>query len=74
MSRPHGSALLDHGPLPASADVVIVGAGVGGLGFARELAARGVRDIVVLERGYPGGGATGRSSQGPTSLARSKTL
>jgi sarcosine oxidase subunit beta len=59
--RPHGSALLDHGPQPASAEVVIVGAGIGGLAFARELAARGVRDIVVLERGYPGGGATGRN-------------
>ena len=61
MSRPNGTALLDHGPLPASAEVVIVGAGIGGLAFARELAARGVRDIVVLERGYPGGGATGRN-------------
>ena len=48
-------------PCPASAEVVIVGAGIGGLAFARELAARGVRDIVVLERGYPGGGATGRN-------------
>jgi sarcosine oxidase subunit beta len=47
--------------LPRTADVVIVGAGIGGLGFARELAARGVRDIVVLERDYPGAGATGRN-------------
>ena len=29
--------------------------------FARELAARGVRDVVIVERGYPGGGATGRN-------------
>lgn len=43
------------------ADVVIVGAGIAGLAFARELAARGVRDIVIIERGYPGGGATGRN-------------
>ena len=61
MTRPHGSTLLDHGPLPASAEVVIVGAGIGGLAFARELSARGVRDIVILERGYPGSGATGRN-------------
>ena len=53
--------LLDQGPLPSTADVVIVGAGIAGLAFARELAARGVRDIVIVERGYPGGGATGRN-------------
>ncbi len=47
--------------LPSSADVVIVGAGIAGLGFARELTARGVRDIVIVDRGYPGGGATGRN-------------
>ena len=47
--------------LPRTADVVIVGAGIGGLGFARELAARGVTDIVVVERDYPGAGATGRN-------------
>jgi sarcosine oxidase subunit beta len=47
--------------LPRTADVVIVGAGIAGLGFARELAARGMRRIVVLERGYPGSGATGRN-------------
>ena len=47
--------------LPKTADVVIVGAGIGGLAAARELAARGVRGIVVLERDYPGSGATGRN-------------
>jgi sarcosine oxidase subunit beta len=47
--------------LPRSADVVIVGAGIGGLGAARELAARGVGRIAVLERDYPGSGATGRN-------------
>ena len=47
--------------LPGTADVVIVGAGIGGLGAARELAARGVGRIVVLERDYPGAGATGRN-------------
>ena len=47
--------------LPTSADVVIVGAGIGGLGAARELAALGAGRIVVVERGYPGSGATGRN-------------
>ncbi len=47
--------------LPRTADVVIVGAGIGGLGAARELAARGVRRIVIVERDYPGSGATGRN-------------
>jgi sarcosine oxidase subunit beta len=47
--------------LPRTADVVIVGAGIGGLGAARELAARGAGRIVVLERDYPGAGATGRN-------------
>ena len=46
---------------PASAEVVIVGAGIGGLAIARELLARGIRDIVIVERGYPGSGATGRN-------------
>ncbi|MFL5649702.1 MAG: NAD(P)/FAD-dependent oxidoreductase [Chloroflexota bacterium] len=47
--------------LPGAADVVIVGAGIAGLSFARELAARGITDIVIVDRGYPGGGATGRN-------------
>jgi sarcosine oxidase subunit beta len=47
--------------LPAGADAVIVGAGVTGLALARELAALGVDDILVVDRGYPGGGATGRN-------------
>ena len=47
--------------LPRSADVVIVGAGIGGLAAARELAARGAGRVVVVERGYPGSGATGRN-------------
>jgi sarcosine oxidase subunit beta len=47
--------------LPRTTDVVIVGAGIGGLGAARELAARGAGRIVVLERDYPGSGATGRN-------------
>lgn len=48
-------------PAPASADVVIVGAGITGLALARELVARGIRDVVIVERAYPGSGATGRN-------------
>lgn len=46
---------------PSTAEVVIVGAGVAGLALARELAARGVGDVAIVDRGYPGGGATGRN-------------
>jgi len=53
--------LLGSSTVPARADVVIVGAGIGGLAIARELHARGIRDIVIVERGYPGSGATGRN-------------
>jgi sarcosine oxidase subunit beta len=47
--------------LPATADVVVIGAGIAGLAAARELAASGVGNIVVVERDYPGAGATGRN-------------
>ena len=61
MDRSRLEALLDSRDPPRSAEVVIVGAGIAGLAFARELAARGVRDVVIVERGYPGSGATGRN-------------
>jgi glycine/D-amino acid oxidase-like deaminating enzyme len=47
--------------VPATADIVIIGGGIAGLGAARELAARGAGRIVVVERDYPGAGATGRN-------------
>ena len=46
---------------PVSAEVVIVGGGIAGLAIARELVALGLTDIVIVERGYPGSGATGRN-------------
>jgi sarcosine oxidase subunit beta len=61
MTRPDRAALLDRGDPPATAEVVIVGAGIAGLAFARELVTRGITDVVVVDRGYPGGGATGRN-------------
>jgi len=47
--------------LPSTADVVVIGGGICGLAAARELAARGAGRILVVERGYPGAGATGRN-------------
>jgi sarcosine oxidase subunit beta len=47
------------------ADVAIIGGGVVGASVAYHLAARGVRDVLVLERGAaPGAGSTGRATGG----------
>ncbi len=46
------------------ADVVIIGAGVTGAALAYELAVRGIRDVVILERRFPCAGATGRCGGG----------
>jgi len=40
----------------ASPRVVVIGAGFGGLGVARELLRRGIRDVIVLERADDVGG------------------
>lgn len=48
--------------LPNTADVVIIGAGLMGCSTAYELAKRGVKRIVVLEKNSIGSGATGQSS------------
>ncbi|MET0624563.1 MAG: FAD-dependent oxidoreductase [Pyrinomonadaceae bacterium] len=48
-----------------TAETVIVGGGVVGASVAYHLAARGVRDVLVLERGArPGEGSTGRATGG----------
>lgn len=44
-------------------DVVIVGAGVQGLALAYELALRRVGRVAVLDRNYPGAGASGRNGE-----------
>ncbi|MBI3648847.1 MAG: FAD-dependent oxidoreductase [Actinobacteria bacterium] len=51
------------GGLRRTYDVVIVGGGIQGLALAYELSARGLRDICVLEAGYPGCGASGRNGE-----------
>ncbi|HEV3263080.1 MAG TPA: FAD-dependent oxidoreductase [Gemmataceae bacterium] len=48
--------------LKPSYDVVIVGAGVHGLGIAYYLGKRGIRNVAVLDKGYLGGGASGRNT------------
>ena len=45
-----------------TADVVIIGGGVEGTSIAFHLAARGIRDVLVVDKGSVASGATGRSS------------
>ncbi|MDQ0945101.1 FAD-binding oxidoreductase [Streptomyces sp. V1I1] len=47
-------------PLPATADVVIVGGGVVGASVAFHLAEAGVRDVLVVERDEPASGSSGK--------------
>jgi sarcosine oxidase, subunit beta len=49
-------------PLPPSADVVILGAGVMGASIAFHLARRGTGRILVVDKGDVAGGGSGRSS------------
>jgi sarcosine oxidase subunit beta len=48
--------------LKSSYDVVIIGAGVHGLAIAYYLGKRGVTNVAVLDKGYLGGGASGRNT------------
>jgi sarcosine oxidase subunit beta len=52
------------GPLPESAEIVIIGGGVIGLAIAYYLVKRGLHDVVVIERGYLAEGASGRNGGG----------
>ena len=61
-SKPNGWFPAGHqASLPRAAQVVVIGGGVNGLSTAYQLAKRGVRDVVVLERLHLGSGATGKS-------------
>jgi sarcosine oxidase subunit beta len=60
-----------HPELRGTYDVVIVGAGVHGLATAYELASRwGVTNVAVIDKGYIGGGGSGRN----TAIVRSNYL
>src|SRR5438874_11520597 len=48
--------------LKPSYDVVIVGAGVNGLAIAYYLGKRGITNVAVLDKGYLGGGGSGRNT------------
>lgn len=50
-------------PPARSYDVVIVGAGVQGLALAYELGRRGISSVAVLDRSWPGSGASGRNGE-----------
>lgn len=52
------------GTAPASAEVVIIGAGVMGASIAYHLAKHGVHDIVLVERDTPGSGSTSKAAGG----------
>lgn len=51
-------------PVPERANVVVIGAGIMGLATAFNLARLGVEKVVVIERGYLCGGASGRNGGG----------
>src|SRR5437899_3288380 len=48
--------------LKPTCDVVIIGAGVHGLAIAYYLGKRGITNVAVLDKGYVGGGASGRNT------------
>src|SRR5499425_662003 len=48
--------------MPRTADVVIIGGGVTGASSAYHLTQRGIRDVVVVDKGAIASGATGKSS------------
>jgi sarcosine oxidase, subunit beta len=50
--------------LPRTADAVIIGGGVVGCSIAYQLAKRGVRDVLVLERDAVGAGTTSKAAGG----------
>jgi sarcosine oxidase subunit beta len=61
----------DHGPrnpqpaaIKRETDVFIVGAGIMGLSIAYQLARRGLTDVVVVDKSYLAGGASGRNGGG----------
>ena len=46
------------------ADIVIIGGGIIGCAVAFNLAKKGMKDIVIIEKGFLASGATGRCGAG----------
>ncbi|MFT5233224.1 MAG: sarcosine oxidase subunit beta [Candidatus Krumholzibacteriia bacterium] len=55
---------LSRGPVPSTADAVLIGGGINGLATAYELARQGFKNVVVIENNYIGSGSTGRCGGG----------
>jgi sarcosine oxidase, subunit beta len=63
MTGSNGKRMWRRSPLKSSYEVVIVGAGVHGLATGYYLAKNhGLTDVAVLDKGYLGGGASGRNT------------
>ena len=50
--------------MKSSAEVVVIGGGISGCATAYNLAKKGVKDVVVLEKNYICSGSTGRCGAG----------
>ena len=50
--------------MKSKAEVVIIGGGISGCAIAYNLAQKGVKDVVVLEKEYICSGSTGRCGAG----------
>ncbi len=64
MARPQQSSPPTGAPLPAEAEIAIIGAGVMGLALAYNLALLGGKRVVVLDAHYLAWGASGRNGGG----------
>jgi sarcosine oxidase, subunit beta len=59
--------------MQSRAEVVIIGGGIMGLSIAYQLAKRGITDVLVVERSYLCGGASGRNGGGVRAQWSSET-
>src|SRR5205807_7387321 len=60
-------------PMKSRYRVVIIGAGIMGLATAFHLAERGITDVLIVDRGYLCGGASGRNGGGVRAQFSSET-
>ena len=62
MMRKNKKVMWHKNNIKSRYDVVIIGAGVHGLATAYYLAKRGITNVAVLDKGYIGGGNSGRNT------------